>query len=70
MNSKVKVVESDGRSYEILDAVAVYVGVNSLSVERADGTLVIIPFSAIKSTTFEKNLFRLGGVDEREDSED
>jgi len=70
MNSKVKVVESDGRSYEIQDAVAVYVGINSASVERSDKTLILIPFSAIKSITYEKDLFRLGGVNERKDSED
>jgi len=43
MENKVKVIESDGKAYEISDAVKVYVGINSASVEKSDGTLILIP---------------------------
>jgi len=63
MENKVKVIESDGKAYEISDAVRVYVGINSASVEKSDGTLILIPFSAIKSMSYPKILFRLGDTD-------
>jgi len=58
MDKRVEVVKSDKSTETIFEVVSIWLGVNSLSIEKSDGTILLIPYRAIESISFDKSLIQ------------
>jgi len=58
MDKLVKVIRNDGEEVHYAEVIAVYPGVNSLTVERSNGTLILITYPAIREVYYDKKLMK------------
>jgi len=60
MDQEVKVIRNDDTEVNYSEVVGVYLGINSLSFEKSNKIIILLPYSAVKEVQFAKDLLRIG----------